>query len=144
MGRLNRFVQPDVVRLEISDGDWIEIKRELTVGEQKGMAAKAVKRMSLDVGETTQYDWDPVSVPFAAVEAYLVGWSFSEQVYDKDGKPEMENGKPVTKPIELSPEAIRSLDGATFDEIQGAINNHVEKLAEGKKASGGKGKSAKT
>ena len=42
MGRHTRFVKPKVIRVKISDGDWIEIKRELNVGERKQMTAAVV------------------------------------------------------------------------------------------------------
>ena len=145
MGRSNRFVKPETINIEISDGDTIEIKKELTVGEQKQMYGNAVRKMGGVMGEGRgEWDMDPALLAFAKVQCYLVGWSFAEEALDKDGNPEMENGKPVTKPIELTPDAIRNLDEETFAEIEEAIDKHEEKLAEGKKATGGKGKSDKT
>ncbi len=145
MGRRNRFVKPETINIEISDGDTIEIKKELTVGEQKQMFTHAIKRMGGVMGEGRgEWDMDPVLLGFAKVEAYLIGWSFAEDVLDNDGKPVMENNKPVTKPVDFSPEAIQSIDETTYSEIEEAIDKHTEKLAEEKKASGGKRKSAKT
>ena len=45
MGK-NRFVTPDTARVELSDGDWIEIKERLTYGEQQRLAGGALTRMS--------------------------------------------------------------------------------------------------
>ncbi len=145
MGRRNRFVKPETINIEISDGDTIEIKRELTVGERKRMLAQSLKKVGGKLGgQGVEYELDPILHSFATVETYMVGWSFAEDVLGNDGKPMMENDKPVTKPVELTPEAIQNLDEATFNEIAEAIDKHIVKLDEEKKATGGKRKSAKT
>jgi hypothetical protein len=133
MGRTNRFVKPEVVRLEISDSDWIEIKKELSAGEQKEMFAKSINQMGGVMGEEPTWNMDAVSLSFGKVETYLVDWSLAE-----------ENGKGDVTPVEISPESIRALDQPTFDEIEEAIDKHIESKEKEKKATGGKRKSAKT
>lgn len=105
MGRC-RFVQPDVVRLSLSDGDFIDVKRELNVGEQRRVFAKMV-RDGVHVGE--QAVLDPERVGMTRVQEYLVDWSF----VDADGKP-----------TPVSESAIQSLDGDTFREIVAALDTH--------------------
>ena len=139
MGRRNRFVTPKTTRLEISDGDYIDIKRELTVREEKQMFGKALKRMGGIMGETAEIQLDPIALRFAKVEEYLVGWSFEGDELDDKGKP---TGNGV--PVELTQAAIEGLEVETFEEIELTIEGHREKMAEEKKASGGKVKSAKT
>lgn len=102
-----RFVTPDSVRLSISDGDWIEVKKELNVGEQRRIFARLVK--SMEVGQTVKLD--PEQVGRSKVVEYLIGWSLT----DAKGKP-----VPVTEG------AIDSMDADTFKEIREAIEAHEE------------------
>jgi hypothetical protein len=108
MGR-NRFVTPDIVRLPLSDGDFIDIKKELNAGENRRVFARLVKDMH--AGEKIQLE--PEQVGLTKVVEYLIGWSFT------DG-----NGKPV----DVSEGAIQNLDQDTFTEITKAIDAHEEKM----------------
>ena len=106
MGRY-RFVSPDIVRLTLSDGDWIDIKKVLNTGEQRSMLAKTyqsvpgVDGLKLDINQ----------VGLARVMAYLIGWSFC----DAAG-----NGVP------LSESAVQNLEPDSFKEIMDAIDAHAE------------------
>ena len=44
----SRFVQPSVVRLALSNDDWLDVRRELTVGEQRKAMAKTISTMRAD------------------------------------------------------------------------------------------------
>ncbi len=133
MARRNRFVKPKTIRLEISDGDWIEIKKELTVGERKRMFASGLKQMQTSGTGDPKFDIDPVEMSFAKVREYLVGWSFEE-----------EDNKGEVAPIDLSDDAVRNLDESTFEEIETAIDEHIEKLEKEKKATTGGTKQKQT
>ena len=100
----NRFVKPQTVRLELSDGDWIEVKKELNAGEHRRVFGRLVKDMR--AGERAQLD--PEQVGLTKVVEYLVAWSLED------------NGKPV----EITEGAINSLDAQTFGEIVKAIDAH--------------------
>lgn len=100
----NRFVRPQTVRLELSDGDWIEVKKELNAGEHRRVFGRLVKDMR--AGERAQLD--PEQVGLTKVVEYLVAWSLED------------NGKPV----EVTEGAINSLDAQTFGEIVKAIDAH--------------------
>ena len=115
MGRL-RFVQPKVTRLQLSDGDFVDIKHELTAGEERESFARMTK--SLEAGKVAQLN--PEQVQLSTLVAYILGWSFT----DKDGRP-----------VEVSESAIRQLDPETFVEIHKAIEAHETALADQKKAS---------
>jgi hypothetical protein len=65
-----RFVQPDVVRLPLSDGDFIDVKRELSAGEQRRMFAGMVLH-GVVPGEKTLLD--PERVGITKMVEYLVG-----------------------------------------------------------------------
>jgi len=104
----NRFVKPQTVRLDLSDGDWIEVKKELNAGEHRRVFGRLVKDMR--AGERAQLD--PEQVGLTKVVEYLVAWSLEN------------NGKPV----EITEGAINSLDAQTFDEIVKAIDEHETRV----------------
>lgn len=105
MGR-NRFVKPRTVRLDLSDGDWIEVKQELNAGEYRNVMARQMKSMVM--GERAELD--PAQVGLAKIVEYLVEWSF------KDGD----------KPVPVTESAITSLDADSFNEIREKIDAHEE------------------
>jgi hypothetical protein len=111
-----RFVAAESKRIHLENGDWIEVKKELSVGEDKryrmrglrgmsGLAAKKEDEMKVDV------EWE--ILPIARVEAYLVAWS------DK---------RPVTR------DAIEALASEDFEAIDSAIIKHIDEMASEKKA----------
>ena len=108
MGKRQRFVQPDVVRIELSDGDWIRVKKELTVREER-RAFQAI------IGEVKD-GWRRPNVELigiAEVQAYLVDWSFTDA---KDNR------------VPVSIDALGDLDKETFSEIEAALKTHVEQM----------------
>lgn len=100
-----RFVQPDVVRLTLSDGDFIDVKRQLNAGEQRRLFAHMMRDMT--PGEKVTLI--PEQVGRTKLEAYIVGWSFA----DAEGKP-----------VPVSPSAIDNLDTETYAEMVKAIDDH--------------------
>lgn len=107
MRKSNRFVMPDVVRLDISGGDWIEVKRRLNVAERRSITSRAAKGgVSTD---TTRVFIDANEMEFAKVEAWVVDWSFVDA---------------AEKPVKFSAEAVRALDSESFAEIIDAIDAH--------------------
>lgn len=117
MGR-SPFVQPEIARLPLSDGTYIDIKKRLNHGEQEDMFF----RMSPYVTETMQLDRRQVRT--AKVLAYLLGWSLTM------------NGEADGPPVPMSPElsedqrlsTIRSLDPVVFREMFDAIERHEEAM----------------
>jgi len=108
MGR-NRFVQPDTVRLDLSDGDYIDIKKELNAGENRRVFGRLVKDMR--AGEAITLE--PEQVGLTKIVEYLIGWSFT----DGDGRS-----------VDLSEGAINNLDQDTYREISDAIDSHEAKV----------------
>ena len=122
MGRY-RFVDPDVVRLEISADDWIEVKKRLSAGEKRKMqAAGVIAKRSADDPQVN-LEVDMTRLGFARIEAYLVDWSFV-------------NAK--GKQIDVTREAIQNLDDETIAEIDAALDAHLEALEQEKKDQTGK------
>ena len=108
----NRFVDPNRARLQISEGDWLEVKCELNVGEQKMLEAAGVRRSA----DGVEIIWEDYQIKRAAV--WITDWSFQ----DSSGKQQ-----------EVSIEAIRALDVETFTEVQAALTVHIAAIAEQKK-----------
>jgi len=110
MGR-NRFVQPDIVRVSLSDGDFIDIKKELNAGEQRRVFSRFVK----DARSGESWSVDPEQVGLTKIVEYLIGWSFT----DASGHP-----------VEVSEGAIKALDVESFKEIKDAIDAHERQIEE--------------
>jgi hypothetical protein len=122
----NRFPAPQVERLPLSDADWIELKRDLTVGEEKDISLLAMRELSQGDG-AVKFTMDYQLVPFAKAVIYLVGWSF----HNAKGPVKLEDDQRKR----LS--QLRALDRDTWDEIDAAIQRHEENVAAQKKSSTG-------
>ena len=99
MGRC-RVVAPEVVRLSLSEGDYLDVNKELNAGQYVELLTALVDRK-----------------PFAKAIAYLVGWSLQGL-----------DGQPLPYDLDL-PEAVRrstlgALDKATMREITAALDKH--------------------
>ena len=101
----SRFVVPDVVRLPLSDGDWIDVKKELNAGEQRRVFTNLVKTMQ--AGEKPELN--PEQVGKTKILEYVVGWSF------RDG---------ADKPVPFSATALDNVDPDTYAEIMAAVDVH--------------------
>lgn len=124
----NRFAVAEVDRLTLPDGsgDWIEVKRQLTVGEEKDISLLAMREISQEDG-TVKFRGDYQLMPFAKAVIYLVGWSF----HNAKGpvKLEDEQKKRLAQ--------LRALEPESWNEIEKAISAHEEKTAEAKKSLAG-------
>jgi hypothetical protein len=110
MGRC-RFVQPEMVRIPLSDGDFIDVKKALTWGEQQDAFGDVVKSMPLG-NDDAQLDAKRLRIVKALT--YIVGWSFC----DAQGVPQ---------PVNES--TMRGLDDETGREISTALTAHEEQMA---------------
>jgi hypothetical protein len=119
---MSDFVTPDVVRLTLADGAWIDIKRRLSHGEREDMYARM---MPYHVpGHPPRFA--TVEMRTARVAAYLVNWSLAH------------NGTPEPIGPEL-PEAVRiatlrNLEADRFDEIFAALEAHEDAEAAAREA----------
>lgn len=112
-----RFVRPSVVRLSISEGDWFDVKRELTYGEEREMFA-AMRRASTPE-DPNPAGLDTGKVGPARLLAYLLAWSF----VDFDGHP-----------VEVSAGAVDQLDGPTVAEMFDVLDKHDETIRTARRA----------
>jgi len=116
----NRFVTPETARLELSDGDWIEVKERLTYGEQQRLAGGALRPKLTDGEIDISLDLETHSI--LRLSTWIVDWSFCDA---KD------------KQVEVSRDAIASLDPATVDEIEKVLTTHIVALEEKKRVTPG-------
>lgn len=126
-----RGVKPETVRLPLSEGDWIDIKRTLTVGEERDIIARSVREVRPD----GSYKLDDQAFSFTAAAIYLVGWSF----LGLDGQPIK---WPATKSLDARVEVLRTLDSSTLGEIETALAGHRDAQEQEKNAQAGESGSA--
>jgi len=103
----SRFVVPDVVRVPLSDGDWLELKRELNAGEQRRIFTGLVKTMQ--AGEKPELN--PEQVGKTKILEYVVAWSLRDA---------------ADKPVPFSASALDNVDPDTYSEIMAAVDAHDE------------------
>jgi hypothetical protein len=108
MGRC-RMVEPEQVRLPISDGDFIDVKRQLTAGEHRRIFLDQIKGDVIVSGQEMQLD--PAKLGITRILAYVVGWS----LVDPDGHP-----------IPFSEATLLLQDADTYGEIAEAVDAHIE------------------
>ena len=117
MGRRSRFVKKVVDTLDLSDGDWIKVKRHLTSREERLMKSSGLSRMRTprQAGEDDrepEFDIDWEKLTFNTCATYIVDWN----IVDDEGK-----GVPYTI------QALGDLDDETVSEIEAALKAHIER-----------------
>ncbi len=130
----NRFVQPETVRLPLSEGDWILVKKRLTYGEEQRLAAAALGKVSrLDRGDA-EVSLDMERFAVERLEIWIVDWSFWRH------SPECEDSghcTPDCQPVRFCRDAIAHLDPDTVEEIDAALERHIQEMEDAKKARSG-------
>jgi hypothetical protein len=111
----SRVVVPETRRLEISDGDWLIVRKRLTHGE----LSEAVKRRFF-TGADGVGRVDPIQMGHAQIVAYLVDWSMTTPDGDKI---EIRGQGP-----EYVDAALDSFDDDTVTEILAAIRTHETEM----------------
>lgn len=121
----------EIVKIPLSLGDWIEVKKRLTAGEARAIMAHMITRDPPNghTGPTAlgmaplgspaappQHRVDPMKVGVAKIVVYLTDWSFTDQhdqpldIKDKD--PEYVIG------------ALDAIDFDAFTEVLAAVEAH--------------------
>jgi hypothetical protein len=95
-----RIVTPEIVRLPVSDGDFLDVRKELNAGEYVALLDALYERQR-----------------FAKILAYVVGWSFvgldgSPLPWDPDG------------PAQARRDVVGALDTATLRELVATLDRH--------------------
>lgn len=113
-------IAPATTRYALAEGDWVEFKNKLTIGEQKrleGSGVAAVRDPSGDTRARQSFELDFERLGLARIEAYTTGWSFL-------GLDE--------KALPVNPDTISALDPAIAKEIETALDEHVKKMSAAK------------
>jgi len=109
MARKCRFVKPEIVRLELSDGDWLEVKKRLSIGEERA----SFQQISGSINNEGWIRPNVEMVGIAEVLAYLVDWSLIDA---------------NDKPVKVSKDALLSMDPDDYKEIEEAVQAHIKKM----------------
>ena len=109
-----------VTRLNLSNGQWLDVKDRLKVKDKRDQHSYSVDGVSSD-GQTYRFNIVKHGIATAAIR--IVNWL----VNDETGKPV---AWPSGKPFKDRVEAIESLDEEVFEEIAREIRLHVERVEE--------------
>lgn len=104
----SRVVRPETVRLEISQGDWLLVKKRLTAGESRRIYARMIKTMA--AGE--KIEMDPMQVGRSQAIEYLLEWSLESELPIRNRSAD-DIGR-----------ALDAIDPSSFKEIIDAIQQH--------------------
>lgn len=116
--RSDRFASGAAVRLELSDGDWVLVRAELSYGQQRRLAGAGLTGIDASATAGERLKVDLAAYDLERLATWVIDWSL------RDG-----DGDRVT----VSREAIEALHPDTAGEINAALDKHVEAL-EAKKA----------
>ena len=108
----SRMRKQETTLLQISRGDWLLVKKRLTLGEQQDMFDRMASASGIGLRASM--------VGVSKVQAYLLDWSIT----DADDNPVLINNQP--EGVVLS--ALRALDPDDFKEIREAIEAHMAKV----------------
>lgn len=117
----SRVVMPETKRIDLSDGDWIVVRKRLTHGETQ----EAFKRRYLS-GVDGRLHVDPVQIGHAQIVAYLVDWSMT----NPDGTTIAIKGQGA----DYIEGALNSFDDDSVAEILAAIRQHEVDMTEARDA----------
>lgn len=107
-----RGVKADTVRLPLSEGDWIDVRRELTIGEARRIYSEAYRAT-----DGSNVSVDAQVAAFARAATWIQAWSLLGQ----DG---MAIAWPVNITLRKKIEILERLDTETMLEIEAAIAAH--------------------
>lgn len=106
--------RPETAKLNISQSDWLLVKKHLTAGEQRAVFARMIRYG----GDGASLD--PILVGHSKVVGYLLDWS----IQDADGKPVAIQGRPES----VIAAALDALDSDSFAEILKAVEAHEKAM----------------
>ena len=104
------FVEPDTRRLDLGDGDWIEVKVRLPFGAAEKLRTSGLVSMRAEDG-AQKIDLDLGSYNLNRMVAYIVDWSART---------------PDGRPVKPSRDAFAALDERAAREITDALDRHIQ------------------
>jgi len=117
-----RVRRPSTDRLELTEGDFLIVKQDLTAGEYRDLIRAATRPVTVTGDKATPaLELDPIAAGFATVLAYLLDWSFT----DADGRK-----IPIAdQPVAVVRAALDNIDSDAYMEVQKAIQDHQARRA---------------
>lgn len=115
------FVKPESQRIDLSDGQWIEVKKFLTAGEELSITQAFTAMRQGREGEQPTVEIDMKRWRIQRCSIYLLKWS----LVDWEGKP-----------VAVSEGALEALSGERLREIEAAIEAHTKRMEEEKNVPG--------
>lgn len=114
---MSRMRRPETVKLDITSGDWLLVKKHLTAGETRRMYGRLMKPAHMG---DKQLALDPLESGLSMVLEYLLDWSITglddKTVVIRD------------KPVDVLKAALDNLDPESFVEIREAVEAHHEAM----------------
>ena len=110
-GRRPRFARGDAVRLELSEGDWVLVRRELSYGQQRRLAASGLTGVDAAATAGQRLKVDLAAYDIERLVTWVMDWSFRDDDGDR---------------VAVSREAIEALHPDTATEIGAALDAHIE------------------
>lgn len=112
-----RFVSAtDTVRIDLGDGDWVDIKKRLSFGERRRARANMLRtQFDPNLGQLAAFDVDMDAQTEALMLIAIVGWNL------EDEKGEL---------VPINADTISMLDEDTGDTILDAINDQYRRRTE--------------
>lgn len=109
------FVKPSTVRLELGDGEWVDIRKELNKGELDKMRTGHLKNLRpMDDGNEITVDFGTFATRRAM--AYIVNWSATKATATEGQR----------EPVPFTLDTLRALDEVSFNAIDAALTRYVE------------------
>jgi len=106
----SRIRRPETLRLPLSRGDWIVVKKHLTAGETRRVFRRMIRKGA------TGDEIDSLQVGLSKMVVYLVDWSIT----DADDQPVIIRGQTE----DVVADVLEMLDVESFAEILKAIETH--------------------
>jgi hypothetical protein len=112
--------------LELSGGDYLIVKQDLTAGEYRDLMRAATRPITVAATASPSaaaptMELDPIAAGMATVLAYLLDWSFQ----DADG----EKLVILDQPPAMVRAALDNIESDAYMEVQRAIQAHQERRA---------------
>jgi len=114
-----RVRRPTTERLELTDGDYLLVKQDLTAGEYRELmraSAKPITVTTVTGGPAPTIELDPIAAGLAMVVAYLLDWSFT----DADGR----KLHIADQPPAVVRAALDAIDSDAYMEVMRAVQTH--------------------
>ena len=116
----SRYRKPEEMRIELTGGDWLLVRKHLTAGEERDAHARVIKAGTMRTGERPELDLEHLGI--AQAVSYLIDWSIT----DIDDKPIRIRDQPYA----FIAAALRDQTPESLREILEAIQAHDSAMTE--------------